>query len=125
MSRGCESAAVAGETFFTELDTAFKSLAKDLPTKADFPEWSGTNQPGERVPMIERVPNSCDSHTDDVGKSAAAGGLTDAQAAMKNLETAIASCFKTYPPHAYPYSGAAPNVTMKDFVGSWPESPGQ
>lgn len=38
MTRGCESAAVAGETFFTELDTAFKSLAKDLPTKADFPE---------------------------------------------------------------------------------------
>lgn len=64
MSRGCDSAAVAGETFFTELDTAFKSCAKDLPTKADFPEWSGTNQPGERVPMIERVPNSCDSHTE-------------------------------------------------------------
>lgn len=40
--------------------------------------------------MIERVLNSCDSHTDDVGKSAAAGGLTDAQAAMKNLETATA-----------------------------------
>lgn len=133
MAAGCGRAADAGVTFFAELAAAFKAAADDLPMAEDFPAWAGQHDDKGSNPQsqtsyghdLQRRENSCDSHIDDVGKETAATCSSDAKLAWVNLDSQIAFCFKTYPPYAYPVSGAAPNVSLQDYVQTWPPAPGQ
>lgn len=133
MVKGCENGAVAGETYFADLDTALATCASELPDAADFPPWSGTTEdrgsnPGSQTAEghdLQRVDNTCNTHATKSGKSASSTCKTATETALTELTKSFTDAFKTYPDYAYPYAGSRPNRTVGDVVGTWPKAPGQ